>query len=216
MMLFDESSIPESLRIQLSGFLPPGKSHSRKMRFEEIYESLPKDASVRVGVYTSEIAPGPSDDRVQGDHPALPGRRRLCRTNRGAPSSGESRTRDPILLRRLRGDAKGSRTRCKCERTLVKRRTSRTIKFAPKRCIHDVSGLTLAFTRPKPLLLRSRLDGLHANPRGDRGGRDRGSHRDDRFRAARPRQTSHLHCSASACHAYPDLSPRRGLLAVHS
>src|SRR5258708_32860932 len=61
-MLFDESSIPESLRIQLSGFLPPGKSHSRKMRFEEIYESLPKDASVRVGVYTSEIAPGWATD----------------------------------------------------------------------------------------------------------------------------------------------------------
>jgi quercetin dioxygenase-like cupin family protein len=62
MMLFDESSIPESLRIQLSGFLPPGKSHSRKIRFEELYESLPKDASVRVGVYTSEIAPGGATD----------------------------------------------------------------------------------------------------------------------------------------------------------
>src|SRR5260370_36783030 len=61
-MQFDESSIPERLRIQLAGFLPPGKSHSRKRRFEEIYESLPKAASVRVGVYTSEIAPGGATD----------------------------------------------------------------------------------------------------------------------------------------------------------
>ena len=57
-MLFDETSIPEELRIQLSGFLAPGSAHSRMMRFEDLYESLPKDASVRVGVYTSGIAPG--------------------------------------------------------------------------------------------------------------------------------------------------------------
>ena len=57
-MPFDETDIPERLRIQLTGFLAPGASHSREMRFEELYESLPKDASVRVGVYTSEIAPG--------------------------------------------------------------------------------------------------------------------------------------------------------------
>jgi len=57
-MSFDDAQIPEDLRIQLSGFLAPGMTHSRKMRFEELYESLPKDASVRVGVYTSEIAPG--------------------------------------------------------------------------------------------------------------------------------------------------------------
>src|SRR5258708_6463018 len=62
MMLFDESSIPESLRIQLSGFLPPGKSHSRKMRFEELYESLPKNPSVREAVNTSEMAPGGAPD----------------------------------------------------------------------------------------------------------------------------------------------------------
>jgi hypothetical protein len=57
-MLFDETSIPENLRIQLSGLLSPGMMHNRVMRFEELYESLPKDASVRVGIYTSEIAPG--------------------------------------------------------------------------------------------------------------------------------------------------------------
>ena len=57
-MLFDETSIPENLRIQLSGLLEPGMMHNRVMRFEEIYESFPKDASVRVGIYTSELAPG--------------------------------------------------------------------------------------------------------------------------------------------------------------
>jgi quercetin dioxygenase-like cupin family protein len=56
-MPFDEN-IPENLRIQLSGLLAPGMAHNRIMRFDELYESLPKDASVRVGMYTSEIAPG--------------------------------------------------------------------------------------------------------------------------------------------------------------
>ena len=56
-MPFDEN-IPENLRIQLSGLLAPGMVHNRNMRFDELYESLPKDASVRVGIYTSEIAPG--------------------------------------------------------------------------------------------------------------------------------------------------------------
>jgi len=55
-MPFDEN-IPENLRIQLSGLLDPGTLHNRIMRFDELYESLPKDASVRVGIYTSEIAP---------------------------------------------------------------------------------------------------------------------------------------------------------------
>ncbi len=57
-MFLDDPTIPENLRIQLSGFLSSGMAHSRKMRFEELYESLPKDANVRVGIYTSEIAPG--------------------------------------------------------------------------------------------------------------------------------------------------------------
>jgi quercetin dioxygenase-like cupin family protein len=57
-MFFDETRIPEDMRIQLSGFLEPGMAHHRNMRFDELYEFLPKDASVRVGVYTSEIAPG--------------------------------------------------------------------------------------------------------------------------------------------------------------
>jgi quercetin dioxygenase-like cupin family protein len=56
-MPFDETRIPENLRIQLSGLLGPGMAHSRNMRFDELYEFLPKDASVRVGIYTSEIAP---------------------------------------------------------------------------------------------------------------------------------------------------------------
>ena len=57
-MLFDETRVPENLRMQLSGLLESGMVHTRNMRFDELYEFLPKDASVRVGVYTSEIAPG--------------------------------------------------------------------------------------------------------------------------------------------------------------
>ena len=53
-----DENIPENLRIQLSGLLAPGMLHNRVMRFDELYESLPKDSSVRVGIYTSEIAPG--------------------------------------------------------------------------------------------------------------------------------------------------------------
>ena len=56
-MPFDEN-IPENLRVQLTGLLAPGTQHNRVMRFNELYESLPKDASVQVGIYTSEIAPG--------------------------------------------------------------------------------------------------------------------------------------------------------------
>ena len=57
-MLFDEANVPENLRVQLSGLLAPGAVHNRVTRFDDLYESLPKDASVRVGIYTSEIAPG--------------------------------------------------------------------------------------------------------------------------------------------------------------
>jgi len=57
-MLFDETGVPENLRIQLAGLLESGMAHGRKMRFDELYEYLPKDASVRVGIYTSEITPG--------------------------------------------------------------------------------------------------------------------------------------------------------------
>ena len=57
-MLLDDTNVPENLRLQLSGLLEPGMMHTRRMHFDELYEQLPKDASVRVGVYTSEIAPG--------------------------------------------------------------------------------------------------------------------------------------------------------------
>jgi quercetin dioxygenase-like cupin family protein len=53
----NETGIPQNLRIQVSGHLEPGMMHNRIMRFEELYELLPKDPTVRVGIYTSEIAP---------------------------------------------------------------------------------------------------------------------------------------------------------------
>jgi quercetin dioxygenase-like cupin family protein len=57
-MTSDNISVPAELQLQMSGFLQPGMSHSRNMRFDELYELLPKDPTVRVGIYTSEIAPG--------------------------------------------------------------------------------------------------------------------------------------------------------------
>jgi quercetin dioxygenase-like cupin family protein len=56
-MPLDESTHPQELRIQASGLLEPGMMHNRIMRFNELYELLPKDPTVRVGIYTSEIAP---------------------------------------------------------------------------------------------------------------------------------------------------------------
>jgi len=50
----------EPLALQFTGLLEPGVMHSRVMRLEELYNALPKDAAVRMGVYTSEIAPGGS------------------------------------------------------------------------------------------------------------------------------------------------------------
>jgi quercetin dioxygenase-like cupin family protein len=57
-MSSDDAPHSGPLHLQLSGLLPPGVMHNRIMRFEELYSALPKDAAVRVGVYTSEIAPG--------------------------------------------------------------------------------------------------------------------------------------------------------------
>jgi hypothetical protein len=35
-MLFDETHVPENLRIQLAGLLEPGMVHGRNMRFDEL------------------------------------------------------------------------------------------------------------------------------------------------------------------------------------
>jgi quercetin dioxygenase-like cupin family protein len=57
-MAFDDAAIPEHRRLQIGGLLEPGMMHNRITRFEELYDFLPKDPTVRVAIYTSEIAPG--------------------------------------------------------------------------------------------------------------------------------------------------------------
>jgi quercetin dioxygenase-like cupin family protein len=56
-MPLDDTAIPEHLRLQIAGLLEPGMLHNRVTRFEQLYDLLPKDPTVRVGIYTSEIAP---------------------------------------------------------------------------------------------------------------------------------------------------------------
>ena len=57
-MSSDETTVPEELRLRIAGLLEPGMLHNRVTRFEELYDLLPKDPTVRVGIYTSELAPG--------------------------------------------------------------------------------------------------------------------------------------------------------------
>jgi quercetin dioxygenase-like cupin family protein len=53
----DDTVVPDHLRLQIAGLLEPGMLHNRVTRLEELYDLLPKDPTVRVGIYTSEIAP---------------------------------------------------------------------------------------------------------------------------------------------------------------
>src|SRR5215469_9047023 len=56
-MSLDDAASSEHLRLQIAGLLEPGMLHNRVTRFEQLYDLLPKDPSVRVAIYTSEIAP---------------------------------------------------------------------------------------------------------------------------------------------------------------
>ncbi len=48
----------DDLRLRLNDLVPPGQPHVRHMVFNEIYDRLPRDPEVRVGLYTSELLAG--------------------------------------------------------------------------------------------------------------------------------------------------------------
>jgi quercetin dioxygenase-like cupin family protein len=48
----------KSLKLQLDGYLKPGESLYRHVLFDQLFESLPKDPTVKVQIYNAEIAPG--------------------------------------------------------------------------------------------------------------------------------------------------------------
>jgi len=50
------------LRLALTGLVPPGGRHQRKVLFDEIEQRLPRDPQARVNVNLSELMPGQSAD----------------------------------------------------------------------------------------------------------------------------------------------------------
>jgi len=46
------------LKLKLSGYVKPGEPLHRNVLFEELVESMPRDAAARVQIYNAEIAPG--------------------------------------------------------------------------------------------------------------------------------------------------------------
>ena len=48
----------ENLKLKLSGYVGPGRALYRNVLFDSLFESLPKDPSVKVQIYNAEIAPG--------------------------------------------------------------------------------------------------------------------------------------------------------------
>jgi quercetin dioxygenase-like cupin family protein len=48
----------ENLKLKLSGYVGPERALYRNVLFERLFESLPKDPSVKVQIYNAEIAPG--------------------------------------------------------------------------------------------------------------------------------------------------------------
>jgi len=48
----------ENLKLKLSGYVGPERALYRNVLFERLFESLPKDPSVKIQIYNAEIAPG--------------------------------------------------------------------------------------------------------------------------------------------------------------
>jgi quercetin dioxygenase-like cupin family protein len=57
-MVQEQTAIEGVARLRIEGMCGPGEQHHRDVRFEELYEQMPRDPSVRVGVYTAEIVGG--------------------------------------------------------------------------------------------------------------------------------------------------------------
>jgi quercetin dioxygenase-like cupin family protein len=47
-----------SLKLKLSGYTKPGQALYRNVLFEQLFNTMPRDPSVRVQIYNAEIAPG--------------------------------------------------------------------------------------------------------------------------------------------------------------
>jgi hypothetical protein len=45
------------LKLQIEGLVPPDKLFHRRMLFEGLYASLPKDPEAKIQIYTAEILP---------------------------------------------------------------------------------------------------------------------------------------------------------------
>lgn len=56
------SDVPDDLRLQLTGFVNAEVPYYRNVLYEELYERLPRDPTVRIRVYTGEVAPGVATD----------------------------------------------------------------------------------------------------------------------------------------------------------
>lgn len=48
----------KELKLQLDGFVPPGKGFHRNLLIDMMYASLPRDPNVKVQIYNAEIVPG--------------------------------------------------------------------------------------------------------------------------------------------------------------
>ena len=48
----------KDLKLQLDGFVPPGKGFHRNLLLDTLYASLPRDPEVKVQIYNAEIVPG--------------------------------------------------------------------------------------------------------------------------------------------------------------
>jgi quercetin dioxygenase-like cupin family protein len=47
----------KDLKLQIGGLVPAGKELHRRVLFDQLYASLPKDAEAKVQIYTAEIVP---------------------------------------------------------------------------------------------------------------------------------------------------------------
>ena len=48
----------KDLKVQLDGFVPPGKGFHRNLLIDMMYASLPRDPNVKIQIYNAEIVPG--------------------------------------------------------------------------------------------------------------------------------------------------------------
>jgi quercetin dioxygenase-like cupin family protein len=57
--------------LPLTGFVAPGHQHSQRVLYDQLYGLLPRDPTVRVQMYTSELLPGGCTDWHVHNGPAF-------------------------------------------------------------------------------------------------------------------------------------------------